>query len=57
VSYVAAADRELAPHIADGRAIWRAYVQRELTPDYVPPPLRPVGQGSSSRRRRRRRAA
>ena len=59
LDHVTAADRGLAPHVADGRAIWRAYVQRELTPDFVPPPLRPAGRpgepGAGRRRRRRSR--
>lgn len=31
-------DPGLAVHRSDGRAIWRAYVGRELTPQFVPPP-------------------
>ena len=31
-------DPTLAVHTADGRAIWRAYVSRDLTPQFVPPP-------------------
>lgn len=34
-------DPTLAPHTADGRSIWRAYVSRELTPQFVPPPPPP----------------
>lgn len=30
-----------AAYEGDGRAIWRAYVRQELTPDYVPPPSVP----------------
>ncbi len=41
VRFVAGFDPTLAPHAADGRAIWRAYVSRDLTPDYVPPPPPP----------------
>jgi RIO kinase 1 len=39
--FLAGFDRSLAVHRADGRAIWRAYVSRELTPQFVPPPPRP----------------
>ncbi|MBS1121486.1 MAG: hypothetical protein H6Q90_3714 [Deltaproteobacteria bacterium] len=39
--FLAGFDRSLAIHRADGRAIWRAYVSRELTPQFVPPPPRP----------------
>lgn len=41
VRFVAGFDPALAVHTADGRAIWRAYVSRELTPQYVPPPPPP----------------
>lgn len=41
VRFVAGFDPSLAVHTADGRAIWRAYVSRELTPEYVPPPPPP----------------
>jgi len=37
-------DPSLAVHRADGRAIWRAYVGRELTPQFVPPPPPPPQQ-------------
>ncbi|HWU90339.1 MAG TPA: RIO1 family regulatory kinase/ATPase, partial [Kofleriaceae bacterium] len=38
VRFVSSFDPSLAVHAADGRAIWRAYVSRELTPQFVPPP-------------------
>ena len=41
VRFLAGADPRLAVHTADGRAIWRAYVSRELTPQFVPPPPPP----------------
>jgi RIO kinase 1 len=41
VRYVAGFDPALAVHRNDGRAIWRAYVSRELTPQFVPPPPPP----------------
>lgn len=34
-------DPTLAVHRADGRAVWRAYTSRELTPQFVPPPPPP----------------
>jgi RIO kinase 1 len=34
-------DPGLAVHAFDGRSIWRAYVSRELTPQFVPPPPPP----------------
>jgi len=37
VRFLAGFDPRLAVHAADGRAIWRAYVSRELTPQFVPP--------------------
>lgn len=40
--YCAAADPALAIRAADAGAIWRAYVGRYLTPDFVPPPPRPA---------------
>ncbi len=36
--FLAGLDRRLNAHRADGRDIWRAYTQRELTPDFVPTP-------------------
>ncbi len=40
--YAAEFDPTLAvKHAGDARAIWRAYVARELTPSFVPPPPRP----------------
>ena len=41
VRYVSSFDPSLAIHRHDGRAIWQAYVRRELTPQFVPPPPRP----------------
>ncbi len=41
VRFLAGFDPRLAVHTADGRAIWRAYVSRELTPQFVPPPPPP----------------
>ena len=41
VRFLAGFDPSLAVHTADGRAIWRAYVSRELTPEFVPPPPPP----------------
>lgn len=41
VRFVSGFDPSLAVHTADGRAIWRAYVGRELTPQFVPPPPPP----------------
>jgi RIO kinase 1 len=41
VRFLAHFDPSLAVHAADGRAIWRAYVSRELTPQFVPPPPPP----------------
>lgn len=41
VRFMAGFDPALSVHTADGRAIWRAYVGRELTPQFVPPPPPP----------------
>lgn len=41
VRFLAGFDPRLAVRVADGRAIWRAYVSRELTPHFVPPPPPP----------------
>jgi RIO kinase 1 len=41
VRFLAGFDPDLAVHTSDGRAIWRAYVSRELTPQFVPPPPPP----------------
>ncbi|MCE9578838.1 MAG: hypothetical protein K8W52_37280, partial [Deltaproteobacteria bacterium] len=41
VRFVSGFDPGLAVHRADGRAIWRAYTSRHLTPDFVPPPAPP----------------
>jgi RIO kinase 1 len=37
-SHLAAIDPALRMHQMDGRAIWQAYVRRDLTPQFVPPP-------------------
>lgn len=58
VRFVAGFDPALAAHRHDGRAIWQAYVSRELTREFVPPPPRPprqqAGRGSADRRREQR---
>lgn len=41
VRFLSGFDPSLSVHVADGRAIWRAYVSRELTPQFVPPPPPP----------------
>ncbi|MDX2092292.1 MAG: RIO1 family regulatory kinase/ATPase [Kofleriaceae bacterium] len=41
VRFLSGFDPRLAVHTSDGRAIWRAYVSRELTPQFVPPPPPP----------------
>src|SRR5215207_7886821 len=41
VRFVSGFDPRLSAHAADGRAIWRAYVSRHLTPQFVPPPPPP----------------
>lgn len=52
LNHFVAADPSLAVHAADGPAIWRAYVRRELTPDFVPPPPRvPQGRAQAGGRR------
>lgn len=52
VRFLASFDPSLAVHTADGRAIWRAYVSRELTPQFVPPPPRAATPDRRSRGRR-----
>lgn len=37
-AHLAAMDPALWIHRVDGRAIWQAYVRRDLTPQFVPPP-------------------
>jgi RIO kinase 1 len=54
VRFLAGFDPSLAVHSADGRAIWRAYVSRELTPQFVPPPPPPPRTSSRGRDRRSR---
>jgi RIO kinase 1 len=46
-SHLAAMDPALWIHRVDGRAIWQAYVRRDLTPQFVPPP--PPQQHRSTR--------
>ncbi|CAN5916297.1 hypothetical protein BH11MYX2_BH11MYX2_00700 [soil metagenome] len=41
-SFLASFDPALAIHRVDGRAIWQAYVRRDLTPEFVPPPPPPI---------------
>lgn len=55
VRFLAGFDASLAVHAADGRAIWRAYVARELTPQFVPPPPRVHRPAEGARGRRDRR--
>ena len=52
VRFVSGFDPSLAVHRHDGRAIWRAYVSRELTPQFVPPPPPPPQARSSGTRSR-----
>jgi RIO kinase 1 len=49
-SHLAAIDPALWIHRQDGRAIWQAYVRRDLTPQFVPPP--PPAQLSPRRNER-----
>ena len=37
LNFLGAADRSLLERASDGREIWKAYVRRELTPEFVPP--------------------
>lgn len=53
VRFLAGFDPRLAAHAADGRAIWRAYVARELTPQFVPPPPPPPRASRAPDRRTR----
>ena len=56
IQFVTGFDPSLALHRHDGRSIWRAYVSRELTREFVPPPPPPqhaFGAGSDRRRERR----
>ncbi|HEX2688828.1 MAG TPA: RIO1 family regulatory kinase/ATPase [Kofleriaceae bacterium] len=47
VRFVAGFDPALAAFRHDGRAIWQAYVSRELTREFVPPPPPPPRQQAS----------
>ena len=49
VRFLSGFDPTLAVHTADGRAIWRAYVSRDLTREFVPPP--PPTRGPDRRSR------
>jgi RIO kinase 1 len=49
-SYLAAMDPALWVHRGDGRAIWQAYVRRDLTPQFVPPPQRAYSTRPNDRR-------
>ncbi|HEY4183157.1 MAG TPA: RIO1 family regulatory kinase/ATPase [Kofleriaceae bacterium] len=49
-SHLASQDPALLPHRADGRAIWQAYVRRDLTPQFVPPPPPPLQPRRNERR-------
>lgn len=51
VRFVSGFDPALAIHRHDGRAIWRAYVGRELTREFVPPPPPPPSRERPERRR------
>ena len=51
--FVVGFDPALRVHRHDGRAIWRAYVNRELTPDFVPPPPPPQQRNGAGPNRRR----
>lgn len=53
VRFVAGVDPALAAHRHDGRAIWQAYVSRELTREFVPPPPPPPRQQFTRPARRR----
>jgi RIO kinase 1 len=46
-----AIDPAIAAAASDGREIWRAYVGRELTPDFVPAPARPGAERAKAERR------
>jgi len=53
VQFVAGFDPALLVHRHDGRAIWRAYVSRELTREFVPPPPPPPHANGGGHHRRR----
>lgn len=44
-AHLAAMDPALWPRRVDGRAIWQAYVRRDLTPQFVPPTPPPPRRG------------
>ena len=52
VRFVSGFEPALAVHRHDGRAIWRAYVGRELTREFVPPPPPPPGRSQPRREQR-----
>jgi len=56
VRFISGFDPALAVHRHDGRAIWRAYVGRELTRDFVPPPPPSPGRGAGPNRWRDQRS-
>lgn len=51
--FMSSFDPMLGVHATDGRAIWRAYVSRELTPHFVPPPPPPPRPTREPERRSR----
>jgi RIO kinase 1 len=53
VQFVSGFDPALKVHRYDGRAIWRAYVSRELTCEFVPPPPPPQASNPGPGRRHR----
>lgn len=55
LQFLAGFDPRLAVHRHDGRAIWRAYVSRELTREFVPPPPPPRPSGAGNNRPREQR--
>jgi RIO kinase 1 len=50
-SHLAAMDPALWVHRGDGRAIWQAYVRRDLTPQFVPPPSQQPGRARQNEQR------
>jgi RIO kinase 1 len=53
LQYFVGADRTLTSHGHDGAAIWKAYTQRDLTVDFVPPPPPPPSRHGRDHRRGR----